>query len=445
MIYYYLRQLLILERRIAVIFTDLLFLLAFLPISAIVMLVLGENWEKNTAVLLLSLVFFAWGRPLYILLILLPTALTYISARFAHKSKALYVIGGAVSALFGLVLACLFGAERTLTSGVTAAAMLLYSLKAFGYLRSVASGKEAEKDFLSLAVYLISYEFFLFNPCLDYGDVSDRIKNRRIKLSYLAVGMQSVVQGLAQSVILGLSLDRVRTAALLSGATPWGNLVIGTLAFTLETYVILNGFMKVSCGLCMINGIPVASSFEGIMPRLSLKAHLGDIHPDLCDSLDRHLSGNMLLVGLTATCITAGVGAALGVGTAATLGLISAGVLLISVKGSGLFEKIFALILAALGFLLGAIGGIDGFYSFDGMLGYGFDMSYALFDELSRVAPWLVIALFCVTPMPRILATMWRERMAASPAAYSALRVISTVWSILLLGVTLLAMIGFTR
>ena len=56
--------------------------------------------------------------------------------------------------------------------------------------------------------------------------------------------------------------------------------------------------------------------------------------------------------------------------------------------------------------------------------------------------PWLIVALFCVSPMPRILAAMWRERMYESPASYSVMRIIGIVANTLLLGVSGLAAIG---
>lgn len=422
------------------IFTDLLFLLAFLPISVVIMLVLNENWEKNAASVLMSLVLLAWARPLYIALIILPAVLVYAAGRLMDKkdSPAIYISASLLTLILGIVFAVSCGEGKSLSAGVTAAAIGLMTYKAYRYLTAVKKGMPCEEDFLTLCVYLISYEFIFFNPLLDYETAREQIKNRSIKISSISLGTEYFIAGLAESAILGLSLDRVRISAIHTDILPWGDLVIGILATALECYIILDGFMRISAGLATINGIRCIPETNGLIPRLSIRTHLNDIYPEITRDIP---SGRALLGGLLGASAFAGCTVAFGNG-GGIIGFVLAGLMLVSLEGSGLFEKLFAIALALLGFFMTAMGGLDSLGRLSEIFSYGFDISYLLYEEIRVVIPWLIVALFCVSPMPRILAAMWRERMYESPASYSVMRIIGIVANTLLLGVSVLAAIG---
>ena len=390
------------------IFTDLLFLLAFLPISVVIMLVLNENWEKNAASVLMSLVLLAWARPLYIALIILPAVLVYAAGRLMDKkdSPAIYISASLLTLILGIIFAVSCGEGKSLSAGVTAAAIGLMTYKAYRYLTAVKKGMPCEEDFLTLCVYLISYEFIFFNPLLDYETAREQIKNRSIKIS--------------------------------TDILPWGDLVIGILATALECYIILDGFMRISAGLATINGIRCIPETNGLIPRLSIRTHLNDIYPEITRDIP---SGRALLGGLLGASAFAGCTVAFGNG-GGIIGFVLAGLMLVSLEGSGLFEKLFAIALALLGFFMTAMGGLDSLGRLSEIFSYDFDISYLLYEEIRVVIPWLIVALFCVSPMPRILAAMWRERMYESPASYSVMRIIGIVANTLLLGVSILAAIG---
>ncbi len=422
------------------IFTDLLFLLAFLPVSVVIMLVLGENWEKNAASVIMSLVLLSWARPLYIALIILPVILTYAAGRLMDKkdSPAIYSSASILMLLLGTAFAAACADNHSLAGGVTGAAIGLMTYKAYRYLTAVKEGMPCEENFLTLCVYLISYEFIFFNPLLDYAEASEQIKKRSIKISNISLGAEYFIAGLAESAILGLSLDRVRIAAIHTDILPWGDLVIGILATVLECYIILDGFMRISAGLATINGIRCVPETNGLIPRLSIKAHLNDVYPEITRGIP---SGGALFGGLLGVCLFSGCMIAFGNG-GGIIGFILAGLMLVSLEGAGLFEKLFAIVLAVLGFFTAAIGGLDGFGRLSEIFSYDFDISYLLYEEIRVVIPWLIVALFCASPMPRILSAMWREKMYEAPASYSVMRIIGTAANTLLLAVSILAVIG---
>ena len=139
------------------VYTDLLFLFAFLPIATAFIMILSEPWEKNLAAVALSLIFIVWARPIYYALIILPVIVTYASARLYNKIKsgAIIVSAEIISLIFGGVFALVSGTDATLGGAICSVGFLLFTLRSFMYLNDVKHGQDSEKDFTALGAYLI--------------------------------------------------------------------------------------------------------------------------------------------------------------------------------------------------------------------------------------------------------------------------------------------------
>lgn len=437
------------------VYTDLLFLFAFLPIATAFIMILSEPWEKNLAAVALSLIFIVWARPIYYALIILPVIVTYASARLYNKTKsgAIIVSAEIISLIFGGVFALISGRDATLGGAICSVGFLLFVLRSFMYLNDVKHGASPEKDFTALGAYLISYEFMLISPVKSYSELSEAIKTRKFKLSNLSLGMKNFVFGLSKVAILGLSFDRVRLAALNSDATPWVNAIIGLLAVIVETYILLDGYTQMSAGLACINGVPMVSSGVAIRPRASLIGHISDVYADLGEAVEKHFgkSAKANIVGLVVCSLIAGAAIALENGAVAFFALVLAALMISnapSEQKSGLFDFIVSLVLALGGFLLlanGSASGVAGWFASLNPNNYEFDISYALYDELTRVIPWLVIGIVSITPLPEMFASVFRARMSENEKFYSIARALGTCMCVLLLLISIIALVSFSR
>jgi len=115
---------------------------------------------------------------------------------------------------------------------------------------------------------------------------------------------------------------------------------------------------------------------------------------------------------------------------------------------SGLFDFVIGLVLVLGGFLLlgnGSLIGIGEWFKSLISRDYGFDMSYALYDELTRVIPWLVIGAVSITPLPDMFASVFRARMSENEKFYSAARTAGTCICILLLVISVIALVSYGR
>lgn len=453
------------------VYTDLLFLFAFLPIATALIMILSEPWEKNFAAIIASLIFIVWARPIYYALIILPVIVTYASARLYDKTKSGTIIISAqvISLIFGGAFALMSGRDTTLSGAICSVGFLLFALRSFIYLNDVKHGATPEKDFTALGAYLISYEFMLISPIKSYDELCEGIKTRKFKLSNLGLGMKSFVFGLSKVAILGLSFDRVRLAALNSEATPWVNAIIGLLAVIIETYIILDGYTQMSAGLACAGGVPMVSHGVNIRPRASLTAHISDVYAGLGESVEKHFgkSAKANLCGLVVCSLIAGAAIALENGAVAFFGLVLAALMIsnapssgtvsskdgptavfIKEKKPGLFDFIISLVLTLGGFLLLANGSASGVADWFASLNpnnYEFDISYALYDELTRVIPWLVIGVVSITPLPEMFASVFRARMSENERFYSIARALGTCLCVLLMLISIIALVSFSR
>ena len=437
------------------VYTDLLFLFAFLPIATAFIMILSEPWEKNLAAVALSLIFIVWARPIYYALIILPVIVTYASARLYNKTKsgAIIVSAEIISLIFGGVFALISGRDATLGGAICSVGFLLFALRSFMYLNDVKHGASPEKDFTALGAYLISYEFMLISPVKSYSELSEHLKTRKFRLSNLSLGMKNFVFGLSKVAILGLSFDRVRIAALNSDATPWVNAIIGLLAVIVETYILLDGYTQMSAGLACANGVPMVSSGVDIRPRASLIDHISDVYTGLGESVKKHFgkSAKANIVGLVVCSLIAGAAIALENGAVAFFGLVLAALMISNAPSEqkpSLFDFIVSLVLALGGFLFlanSSASGVAGWFASLNPNNYEFDISYALYDELTRVIPWLVIGIVSITPLPEMFASVFRARMSENEKFYSIARALGTCICVLLLLISIIALVSFSR
>lgn len=432
------------------IYTDLIFVFVFLPIYAVLMLALREGYQKNLAAVLMLLVFFLWARPLYYALIFLNIFTVYAAGRLSTR-KNYAVIRTAVSVLAAvsvLPAAIALAADNTVKGAVAAFGAALFALRCVLYLRDAEDG--GEKNLLNLCVYLISFEFMAISPVLSYSEIKEGISDRRPNLAMLASGMERFCGGLAAAAVLGYSLERVRQAALFSGAVPYINALVGVLAAAVEFYVLICAYLAMSEGLCLIGGYRIKMWDSSFTPRSLVKNHLGYAYLSLAAVLNSLISQTKpygLLAGLAVSCLVIGAGLGFGAGAAALAGIIMAAMLMQALFESkkSIASGVFTAIAFALGFVVLANGSLtalgDWFAAFSPGR-YEFDISYALYVRLKDGWAWLVIAAAYASPLRRIAERWIREKMSASGAAYGLARALGAVLSGCLILISAAAMVS---
>ncbi len=393
----------------------------------------------------MSVIFIAWARPLYYALILAVIFLTYLSARVCESGRLpwLRIVAGVVTVLLSLYPVFSLGSLGTISGTVSAIGFILFDIRSILYLRD-SKEDDAEKNFVDLSVYLISFEMMAVSPILSYSEMKGAIKERHAGLAMLSSGLERFICGLAGVTVLGFSLERLREAALFSGSLAVLNLILGILFTAIEIYVVALGYLSMSEGLMLMSGYRIELHSGCFLPKSLMIDHVGAVSPTYRNAAERLTDRPLwLILSAVGLCLVAGFALGFGAGGVALVSIAAVAVLLqkfFDTKKS-VPAGIFTFAISILAVILCAFSGFGNWI--DSLFGgsYSYLMSYNLWDELSRSWLYLIIAIFYISPLRPMAGVLKRKIMTENESSYGTIRVVSTVSVTLLLVISTVAMV----
>lgn len=267
------------------VFSDLFFLFAFIPAFALCYLLgawvdrrylsdpavgLRSHKAKNLALVIFSLIFYAWGEPVYVLLMLVSVLLNYLAgmgiSRYEGRGrKAALVMGLAMNLLIlGTFKYLNFFVAQLGAVGITVNAPTIalpigisfYTFQSISYLIDVYRQEaKAQRRFVDLLLYISMFPQLIAGPIVRYGTIANEINDRRVSASDFAEGSYRFLIGLGKKVILANQLSEISDQFLVGGL---GTLTttgawVGVAAFTLQIYFDFSGYsdMAIGLGRCM--------------------------------------------------------------------------------------------------------------------------------------------------------------------------------------------------
>ena len=259
------------------VFSDLFFLFAFLPAFALCYLLARRaNW----VLVLFSLLFYAWGEPVYVVLMLGSVALNYVAGRIiergeGHRRKAALVAGVTVNVLIlavfkylGFLIGELIGLGMNLPAVQIALpiGISFYTFQSISYLVDVYRRESpAQRRLMDLLLYISMFPQLIAGPIVRYGTVAREINERHVTVHDLSQGIMRFVQGLGKKVILANQLSEVSSQLLghvgespLSTSAAW----IGIVAFTLQIYFDFSGYSDMAIGIGRCLGFHFPENFN---------------------------------------------------------------------------------------------------------------------------------------------------------------------------------------
>lgn len=434
------------ERKAVMTYTDLLFVFGLLPAYIIIVFVCRENWEKNVASLIFSLVFILWARPAYYALVVIDLFVIYAVGRFKHAGRYKAARAAALGFTGLTLLPMLLSPGEGVGQAVASLGFGVFWLRSLIYLRD----KESETNFLNLAVYLISLEFMTVAPLMTYSEMKEQICKRKVSLAMLAAGFERFACGLFAVTVLGYPLERLRAAAMLSGSVPYLNAIVGLAATAVLIYTALFGFLSMSEGLCLIGGFRVPLRDAGFLPKSLIIDHVRYSYPPLWDSLrgifDDAGAAALPIAGAV-FCLLTGAGIGFGAAGLAFAGVIGAALVMQMMfetrrtAAAGVFSALMwlAAVIAATG---GSVFGIADWFAAFAPGKYEFDIGFELYNELGRSLVWGLLAVAYVSPLRMAAGRRLREAMGESETAYGAVRLAGVVISVAALALSAVAMVS---
>jgi len=262
------------------VFSGLTFLLLFLPLLLILYFMSGDLRWRNGVLVVFSLLFYAWGEPAMVLLLIGTTLFNYLVARWMDRAaspaaKKLWLILGVTGSLAGLVyfkyagfllstLEPLFGVHLGFTAPRLPIGISFYTFQILTYTVDVYRGKTAvQKNFWRLLLYVSCFPQLIAGPIVQYADVAPALDARLTTGEDFFRGMRRFLLGLGKKVLLANTCGSFLLALLPAGAGPKsiGGAWLGGLLYSLQLYFDFSAYSDMAIGLGRVLGFTYKENF----------------------------------------------------------------------------------------------------------------------------------------------------------------------------------------
>ena len=266
------------------VFSSNVFLLYFLPLFLLCYFICPSRF-RNYVILVFSIIFYAWGGPEFILILLGSTTATYFlvkaMCKMEKKSAKKWLCAVAITLNLGLLvwfkyanflvdnvnaLAALFhGQGIHLAKVVLPIGISFFTFQSITYVLDSYRGQVKPMDKLSdYIVYIMMFPQLIAGPIVRYGDVEQQLRHRESPPSERLQGFYRFVIGLAKKVLIADVIAKqadVYFAADLS-TMDMGTAWIGILAYTMQLYFDFSGYSDMAIGLGRIMGFKFPENFD---------------------------------------------------------------------------------------------------------------------------------------------------------------------------------------
>lgn len=261
------------------VFSSLTFLCLFLPVVVALHTLVKNSTIRNVILLVASLLFYAWGEPIWIVSMLFSTVVNYVCALVITKTnsergrKLALTIGIMISLaallyfkyaafvvnnLFGLM-----GFEYRMTQPRLPIGISFYTFQIITYTVDVYRGKAPlQKNPLWLLLYVSLFPQLIAGPIVRYSDVAESILDRKVTGYGIGEGFFRFSLGLGKKVLLanlcGEVLDSLPIPADMSFFSGW----LAAILFLLQLYFDFSGYSEMAIGLGQMLGFRFAENFD---------------------------------------------------------------------------------------------------------------------------------------------------------------------------------------
>ncbi|MCL2056006.1 MAG: MBOAT family protein [Oscillospiraceae bacterium] len=262
------------------VFSSLSFLFMFLP-AALLLYFLSPRRLRNLVLFISSLVFYAWGEPVYIALILFSTVMDYVLGILVDKyrgtAKSKYALIFSVAAnicLLGVFkyadfiavnIGALFGLDIPLPNLPLPIGISFYTFQTMSYTIDVYRGSaKVQKNFITYGTYVAMFPQLTAGPIIRYQTVAEQLESRREDAGQFAQGIQRFTAGLGKKVLLANNIGMLWSQMSSMGAENMSVLGawLGITAFAFQIYFDFSGYSDMAIGLAKMFGFTFLENFD---------------------------------------------------------------------------------------------------------------------------------------------------------------------------------------
>lgn len=273
------------------VFSSLLFLFRFLPVVLILYFAFPAKF-RNLILLLVSLVFYAWGEPVYVILMVVSILISWLGGLFVDRfmqagepGRAKVALGISTAAGLGLLayfkyanfllrtINSLAGSDIPLLELSLPIGISFYTFQTISYVIDVYRGNaQVQKNIISYGAYVTMFPQLIAGPIVQYKTIDAQLRHRQESGQEFADGVNRFMIGLGKKVLLannaGILWDSIKALdpSELPALTAW----IGIAAYTFQIYFDFSGYSDMAIGLGHMFGFRFLENFD--YPYLSKSA-----------------------------------------------------------------------------------------------------------------------------------------------------------------------------
>lgn len=267
---------LIVYRSKNVLFSSIPFLFYFLPI-VLLLYAISPRKFKNFTLLICSLVFYAWGEPRLVFLMLITVFCGYILGLLTEKHPKYKKLFLTLSLVLSLGFLGYFKYADFFIKNINVATGLsipllnvalpigisFYTFQLLSYNIDVYRGNvPAQKNFIDLAAYISLFPQLIAGPIVRYSDVALQLKNRTHSAEKTATGIRRFVLGLSKKVIIANTLGELCEIFKASNDKSILFFWLYAIAFCLHVYFDFSGYSDMAIGLGKLLGFDFMENFN---------------------------------------------------------------------------------------------------------------------------------------------------------------------------------------
>lgn len=262
------------------VFSSLVFLFAYLPITLLAYYLVPRQ-GRNIFLFIVNLIFYGWGEPKLVLLMVFNIFFNYIGGwlvdkyRADTKKKKLFLI---LTCVLDIGILAVFKYTGMITETLNMLPFLnipelqislpigisFYTFQTMSYVIDVyRDDAPLSKNFINFGTYVALFPQLIAGPIVRYRDVAEQLVNRRETLEMFTRGVKLFMVGLAKKVIIANTMGTLTTNIF---ATTDENGVVGTwvgmIAYTFQIYFDFSGYSDMACGLGNMMGFEFLKNFN---------------------------------------------------------------------------------------------------------------------------------------------------------------------------------------
>ena len=262
------------------VFSSLTFLFAFFPLFLVTYFAIPNKY-KNFVLFVFSLLFYAWGEPIYILLMLFSTVFDFTNGLLIEKwgpktpkSKIVMIIAVIVNlgllgvfkysnmvveAINGIVNANIQWKELALPIGIS-----FYTFQTLSYTIDVYLGKaKTQHNIINFGAYVAMFPQLIAGPIVQYKTIAEQLDSRKTSLDQMYHGVLRFMEGFIKKVFLANNIGFIWSEVLkhyTTLSTP--TMLLGLICYSMQIYFDFSGYSDMAIGLGKILGFEFLENFN---------------------------------------------------------------------------------------------------------------------------------------------------------------------------------------